>query len=265
MSAPKAATHAEAELLFQQAVDYHLGRNGRFCNPKKAQKLYAKAVIKGSAKAALNLGHMYHTEATQSADSETYLKHVEALFTHAARLGRPDGLRYLSEVSGQGDADTESSCRAERFMLQAAEFGCVSSMMTLGTRKLHDKSQANEGVKWLLRALQNGSGDAAAVLASHAYEQQGDVEHMLHLLRQGCAKGSAKCIRRLAFIHEVGQFGQKPDPQYAKRLFALLKELDPTGAPSPIADFEERFAPGAAIKAERRPVDAPPFRFRVVR
>lgn len=232
----------EAETLFQQAVDCHMGRNGMSSDVKSAQKLYAKALMKGSPKAALNLGYLYKTDANLHPDRDTRHKYMLALFLRAAQLGCPDGLYCLYEALERGQGLPKDQFKANRLLKKAALNGSVMAMARLGAKYII-AGNAKEGVFWLNKALAEGNGDAAYDLAIYEKTKNRDIVAMIGFLRQGSKLGSVKCIRTLAFIYELGQFGQEPAPKYAEELFALQSSIDPIHPPAEIPNFERRFPP----------------------
>lgn len=236
-------TSGEAGRLFELAENHHFGRNGYFCDTHEARRLYIKAAAKGSAEAALTLGRMCQPQIAEAEEQEKYLRYVENMFTKAAELGRPEGLYSLYEYfsankKGKGVAPR----KAEYFLRQAAEYGSIKSMLTLGKNKLKAGDLEGGGI-WLSRALEEDSGDVNFFSAGVTEEQAENFELILGLLRHGAALGSIKCLIRLSFIYEFGQFGQDQDSEYAEALFHAAMDLGKQRPKTPIRDFDQRFPP----------------------
>ena len=232
----------EAECLFQQAVDCHIGRNGRDSDLKSAQKLYAKALKKGSPKAALNLGYLYKTDVNLQPDREKRHRYMLAFFHKAAQLGCPEGLFCLYEALERGQGIPRDHLKANKLLKKAALGGSVMAMARMGALHII-AGNAKEGIFWLNKALAEGNGDAAYELAVFEKNTNRDIAGMIGFLRKGARMSSIKCIRTLAFIYELGQFGQEPAPKYAEELFALQATIDPRYPPEEILNFDARFPP----------------------
>ena len=241
----------EAEALFQQAVDHHLGRNGCNFDLRLARALYAQALRKGNAKAALNLGNLYKTDTGALANRQQSLRYMVALFNQAASMGCPDGFFCLHEAFARGLGVPKDPKRADHLLRIAATKGSLVAMVHLGNREIA-ANRDQQGKKWLIKALNEGYGDAGYHLASFAYAVEQNIPGMIVYLRTGCRHGSAKCIRWLAYIYEMGQFGQPVDTQYAGRLLQLLASLDPKNPPQPIFNFDALYPSKATRNMAQR-------------
>ena len=212
---------SEAEALFQKGLNFHLGRSGSPYDPIAAKNLYILALQKGSAKAALNLGRMLKNKATISGKRADELKHMVNYFVQAAKMGSPDALYCLHEACSEGLGMPKDYVKAEQLLQKAAHGGSPQAMTRLGLECI-SCDRVTEGKGWLAKALEQGNGDAAYHLASVCYAIERDMSAMIGYLKQGAAKSSEKCIRRLALIYELGQFGQSADPRMAEKYFQLL-------------------------------------------
>ena len=230
----------EAEALFQKALNHHLGRKGSPYDPVAAKELYIMALKKGSAKAALNLGRLLKHKATLSCQRADDLGHMVKYFVQAAKMGSPDALYCLHEACSQGLGVPKDTAKADRLLEEAAHGGSPQAMVCLGLNCISG-DRVEEGKVLLAKAVEQGHGDAGYHLALLHYAADGDVDAMIHYLQQGAEKGNQKCLRKLAMIYELGQYGQKINPQLAEKYFNQL----PVSKRRPMRDSGSvsRFAP----------------------
>lgn len=211
----------EAEALFQKGLSYELSGGGDSYDPDTAKELYIMALNKGSAKAALNLGRQLKHRATGSRKKADDLGHMVRYFVQAAKMGSPDALYCLHDVCSRGLGVPKDSVKAAKLLESAAHGGSPLGMMRLGLDRI-GRDKLNEGKSWLIKALNEGYGDAGYHLASLYYAVERDVDCMIRYLREGAQQGSEKCIRRLVMIYEQGQFGQEVNLPLAEKYLTLL-------------------------------------------
>ncbi len=212
---------SKAEVLFRQGLNYHLGRKDTPYNPAAARELYLKAPGQGSAKAALNLVWLARSKARMSSRRADDLSRMIQYFVQAAKMGSPDALYCLHEACSQGLGVPKDRARAEKLLRSAARGGSLLAMTKLGLDCVN-RDELEEGREWLGKALDRGYGDAGYHLGALAYTVDQDVKAMVRCLERGAGHGSVKCIRRLALIHELGQFGQQVDMPLAEHYRNLL-------------------------------------------
>ena len=193
----------EANELFVDALDYHLGRNGKLRNPEKAATLYAQA--------AAHLERVCTEDPAQVSGCLQALAALMDFFMRAMRIGSlgsspNNGAAHSKIVVPMNRAGTGPLTR---------DSASLADMTRLGINCLNS-GNLEGGKRWLHKALKAGHGDAAYYLALYYYNVDKNVRNMLISLKKGARKGSERCSRYLCTIYELGLFGQRRNPKLAK-------------------------------------------------
>ena len=240
---------AEAEKLFQLARSYESGIRGMPQDDKKAIALYEEAMKMGSAKAAINLGTMYRTAMFGQPKRQERLDYMNALYEYAVKLGCPDGYYFLALSYYKGWGVQENAQTGEVYLKKAAESGSLAGMTDYGNNLYRDGHQ-EEGLFWLVKALDAGFADAGSELDT-IYTLRKDSEKKIRYLREGAQKGSRACLLELGNIYAQGNYGQEKDEEYAQCFLDLLDKIDKDEAPEPIKDFDTLCPPRKVLPFKR--------------
>lgn len=131
---------AEAETLFQQALDRETGRKGDSLDYTRAAELYQRAVDLGNAKAAVNLGIMYRMNESLVPNESARLDFSIRMYVKAWDMGCPDSLAWLAEAQEKGWGLRKDSRKAAAMLRLGAESGSPICMMSYG-KLLHDRGR----------------------------------------------------------------------------------------------------------------------------
>lgn len=239
----------EAERLFQLGVDYHSGRKGMPTDLKKAERLYKEALEMGNAKAAINIGVMYHRDYSEEPNPKEREQFGFQMYEKAANMGCPEGIYAIASAYSRGWGVSADQNKALELIKLAAEKGCLNAMVEYGMMRF-DAGKEQEGIAWLEKSLALGNGDAATNL-SLLYEQQGKIEDLIRVVRRGSQLGSRTAFVDLMMVYDMGLYGQDKNLEYAKKLSSYLKAMDKREAPRFIPNFDELFPPQPILPYKR--------------
>ena len=155
----------DADALFEQGVDYDLGRNGKTQNDAEAFRLYCRAADMGHLAAQYNVGVFYHF------GRGTAQNYAEALkwYRKSADQGYADAQNNLGVMYNTGLGVPQNSAEALRWYRMAAEQGIAIAQNNLGNMYENGKGTAmnlGEAAKWYRKAAEQGNAKAQCNLGN---------------------------------------------------------------------------------------------------
>lgn len=241
--------NSESERLFEQGLDYEVGRKNVEVDLFKAERFYEKALRQGNPKAALYLGRIYRQGYMKVPGYSSRLKFQITLFEQAISMGCPDGYFYLAEAYQNGWGVHANMSTAWDFIRQGAQKGSLVCMTALGTNLYFEnrfekepiaEEKRKEAKKWLEQALSRGYGAAGYELALIYRIYEHDPYNAIRTLRLAAKLGNLDAFYMLSDIYKNGQDGQEKDVAYASKIDALRQKINPLEFPFPIKNFDQQ-------------------------
>ena len=234
--------------LFDSALSYFEGKDGKERNMKKAHKLFLLAGQAGHVGAQAYLGRMYAMGEGVEQDFDEAIKWI----VPAAEAGDPDAMNRLGVRYEKGQGVEEDMAKASEWFLKAAEAGFIKGMMNYA--RISYREDKETSIKWITAAAGKGDTNAMRLLGKkcHAdkkysaarmwFQKAADAEDIqsisiladlsvkgnpkkaFGLYRKAALKGSLKARRKYADLYN-GTLNFDVDINEHLRLLYIWKDI----------------------------------------
>ncbi len=284
-SAEEAAKGGDANGMFLLALCHQNGRGGAV-SLTDAEKHYREAMAKGHKGAKTNIGLLLYATNGNDKDrvaeavgllresavndaarvgvvlGELYARglgvtadfaEAEKYFDAAVKAGQTRGLLGKAMLHGGsfGFEKQKDDKKADEALKQAADAGSVEAMLLMGQRKIQRSegkgADFEEGLKWIEKAGEKGSGDAWVALGDLYLEGKSvkkDEKRAVECYRKGEALGHAAAMAKLGNCHETG-VGVEKD---AAKAFAAYKAAADRGLPAGVYNLAVCYESGIGVE-----------------
>ncbi|MGI8602112.1 MAG: hypothetical protein ACR2OZ_03835 [Verrucomicrobiales bacterium] len=226
----------------------------------EAIRLLRESAADDAPRVSMVLGELY----ARGIGVTTDFVEADRYFDSAIKAGQIRGwlAKGLLHGGAFGFEKQKSETKAEEFLKKGAEAGLADAMIMLGQRKLSASKGTDplfdEGLKWLEKAGEKGSGEAYVALGA-LYEEgrlvKKDLLKAFAFYQKGADLGHAPAITKLGYCYENG-LGVEKD---AEKAFLNYKAAADRGFATAVYNVAVCYDGGAGV--EKSPSTA--FRFYV--
>jgi TPR repeat protein len=228
----------DGEVLFNLALT---AEETGYDNIAKLQ--YKRSAETGCTRAMINLGLIY----TNGDDSEK--SQVENLFSEAAELGDPSGMRNLAYINAVGICISVNKELATKWYAKSAESGNIKAQCNYANMLrsgIGISKNLGEAVKWYEKSAESGYFRAQASLAAMYLSGNGvkaDPEKAFYWYSKAAKNGSKRGMYNLGLMYYDGNgtdrdvdraemlYRSAAEKGYSKAMFALGEVLEARGRP----------------------------------
>lgn len=235
-----AAQNGDAEAQYELSVLYSQGKDGLERDRDEAEKWRLKAAEAGHAEAQHEIGAGYEYQARTEKKPELYAEAV-IWYEKAAAQGNFNAQYHLARMYEQGTQIPQNLPKAFEYYLASAQHNnaeakrpLVLSISQYTVGKMYycgipGKRNFDEAYKWLIKAVQNGSGGAEYFI--NQYYVDGKIKRNPDDILAAAKKGDGYAQLQMMFIYAFGdEMPEGRDIQQAEKWFLAAEEQCVTNA-----------------------------------